>query len=163
MIPPFKLYFYPFLLCLSNKKEVRLGVISLFVAQYFKLDKNDLSEMTKKGSSTKHLSRMNYCASYLKKLGLVKSNKTGIYSITNKGMSILIEKGDKLTRDDFKTLPEYINMQINLDNPDAVYIKEHYNKKGRLIPAYWCNINNISKDDREQVIKDTKEKLQSED
>ena len=119
MIPPFKLYFYPFLLCISNRKEKKLFLIAKEIADFFNLSSDDLKEMTKQRSSSKHQSRVNYCATYLKKLGLVTSKPKGIYTITDKGLMMLEKKGDKLTRDDLKVLPEYINMQINKDNPDV--------------------------------------------
>ena len=61
--------------------------------------------MTKQGKSSKHISRVNYCASYLKRLGLVDNKPVGVYTITPKGKKIFLEKGDKLTRDDLKALP----------------------------------------------------------
>ena len=116
MVPPFKLYFYPFLLCLSQRGYVKLSDISLFIIEYFKLDDTDLSEMTKKGSNLKHISRVNYCASYLKKLNLVESKIKGVYYITPKGKIILKERGESFTRDDLRMLPEYIDMQVNKEN-----------------------------------------------
>lgn len=157
MIPPFKKYFYPFLLCLNDGSEKKLATIAAFVANYFNLDIWDLQELTKKGSNTKHMSRINYCATYLKRLDLVTSRPKGIYKITQKGKEIIEQKGDALSRDHLKTLPEYIEMQRNATNSEIVYIKEHYNKYGKLVPAYWCNIKNVSPCMREKVIRDTKE------
>ena len=52
----------------------------------------------------------------------------------------------------------YIDMQINKNNPDMVYVKEHYNKKGKFVPAYWCNVNSLSPSSRLQAIKDTEDR-----
>lgn len=92
MTPGFKLYFYPFLLCLTQNEKVRLSDISLFIIKYFDLSDSDLSEMTKQGKSSKHISRVNYCASYLKRLGLVDNKPVGVYTITPKGKKIFLEK-----------------------------------------------------------------------
>ena len=158
MIPPFKLYFYPFLLCLSNGNEEKLITIAQFIANYYEISGKDLKEKTKAGSTSKHKSRVNFCATYLKRLGYVKSRPIGMYTITEKGLIVLEEKGDKLTRDDLRILPEYIDMQINKSNPEMVYVKEHFNKKGKYVPSYWCNINALSKTSKIQAIKDTEEK-----
>lgn len=145
MVPPFKLYFYPFLLCLSQRGYVKLSDISLFIIEYFKLDDTDLSEMTKKGSNLKHISRVNYCASYLKKLNLVESKIKGVYYITPKGKIILKERGESFTRDDLRMLPEYIDMQVNKENKNMVFVDSHYNRMGKFIPSYWCDKKNLSK------------------
>ena len=152
MVPGFKLYFYPFLLCLLQNEKARLSDISLFIIKYFDLKESDLAEMTKQGKTSKHISRVNYCASYLKRLGLVENIRIGIYAITQKGKDILIEKGEKLTRDDLRVLPEYIEMQVNRKNDNMVFVEGHYNRIGKFIPGYWCDkkclseetLNNIS-------------------
>lgn len=155
MIPAFKLYFYPFLLCLNDDEEKTLTRIAMFIADYFHLSNKDLNERTKRNSNTKHMSRVNYCASYLKRLDLVSSEKRGFYYITEKGKALLNQKGDSLTRDDLRFLPEYASMQNKRFSPDMVYVKEHYSKDGKIIPGYWCNIKNISKKNREKAITDT--------
>ena len=144
MVPPFKKYFYPFLLCLSQQEHIKLSDISLFVIRYFNLDSTDLSEMTKNGNSPKHISRINYCASYLKKLKLIENKVKGVYCITSKGKKILEEKGENLTRDDLRLLPEYINMQVNKENKNMVFVDSHYNRMGKFIPSYWCDKKNLS-------------------
>ena len=155
MIPAFKLYFYPFLLCLNDDVEKTLARIAMFIADYFCLNEQDLCERTKRNSNTKHMSRINYCASYLKRLELVSSKSKGKYSITDKGKALLEKKGDSLTRDDLRFFPEYASMQNKRTSLDMVYVKEHYSKEGKIIPGYWCNIKNISKKNREKAITDT--------
>ena len=146
MTPGFKLYFYPFLLCLTQNEKVRLSDISLFIIKYFDLSDSDLSEMTKQGKSSKHISRVNYCASYLKRLGLVDNKPVGVYTSTPKGKKIFLEKGDKLTRDDLKALPEYIEMQVNKENENMVFVEGHYNRMGKFIAGYWCDKKNLSEE-----------------
>lgn len=161
MIPPFKLYFYPFLQCLSDEEERKLSSIAEFIADYFDMDEEDVSELTKHGSNTKHMSRVNYCATYLKKVGFVRSSMVGRYEILPEGLKILKEKGKDLTRDDLKVLPSYRNMQTKNADGKKVFIKSHYTKSGKFIPSYWSDIKNVRLSDREQVLKDTEEELRN--
>ena len=105
MIPPFKYYFYPFLHSLSIKGCSRLADLSSYIAEELKLSADDMKERTKGGSITKHTSRINYCASYLKKMGLVSVSSPGAYSISNKGLEVLEKFGERLTLTDLRNLP----------------------------------------------------------
>ena len=138
MIPKFKYYFFPFLDNLSRRGSCRLFDLSRYIGIDMKLSYEDLNECTKSGSTTKHSSRVNYCASYLKKMGLVEAFSMGSYNITAKGISVLKKYGKNLTLDSLRELPEFIATQVNSENIDVVYVKPH--KRGtRTINAYVCN------------------------
>ena len=62
------------------------------------------------------------------RLGLVDNKPVGVYTITPKGKKIFLEKGDKLTRDDLKALPEYIEMQVNKENENMVFVDNAHNR-----------------------------------
>lgn len=144
MVPPFKYYFYPFLACLNEKGEVRLNVLTGLIAEYLELSSEDLRDLTKSGRVTKHYSRVNYCASYLKKMGLVSSSSPSLYVITQKGIELLNKFGKDLTLTSLRDLPEYISTQINATNRNVVYVKPH-TRNGRKINGYFCNINDLRK------------------
>lgn len=138
MIPKFKYYFYPFLKNLAHKGKCRLYDLSRYIGADLNMSENDLMEKTKSGKMTKHSSRVNYCASYLKKMGLVETFSVGSYQITEKGEMVLKKYGERLTLDSLKELPEFIVTQISSDNPDLVYVKPH--KRGsKIIGPYVCN------------------------
>lgn len=102
------------------------------------MSENDLKEYTKSGRVTKHNSRVNYCASYLKKMGLVETFSVGAYQITPKGKCVLEKYGKDLTLDSLRELPEFIITQANPENRDLVYVKPH--KRGsKIIGPYICN------------------------
>lgn len=144
MIPKFKYYFYPFLSNLEKRDTCRLFDLARYISQDLKLTGNDLSEYTKSGRVTKHSSRVNYCASYLKRMGLVEAFSVGAYKITERGREILEKYGKGLTLDSLRELPEYIATQINADNTDVVYVKPH--KRGnKMIGPYICNKNLLKK------------------
>ena len=127
MIPLFKYYFYPFLSNLKERGSCRLYDLGNFIAQDLKMNQNDKVELTKGGKITKHQSRLNYCASYLKKMKLVETFSSGSYSITKRGEEVLEEFGNKLTLDDL----------IDAYKNKLIYIEEY--KKGLIQQLFPTN------------------------
>lgn len=144
MIPLFKYYFYPFLSNLKERGSCRLYDLGNFIAQDLKMNQNDKVELTKGGKITKHQSRLNYCASYLKKMKLVETFSSGSYSITKRGEEVLEEFGNKLTLDDLRNLPEFLSTQISATNDDYVYVRAH-TRGGKIINPYIANKKNLKK------------------
>ena len=138
MIPKFKYYFFPFLNNLFQRGNCRLYDLSRYIGIDLHLSEKDLKECTKSGRITKRSSRVNYCASYLKKMGLVETFSIGSYKITNKGEDVLEKYGQNLTLDSLRELPEFVATQANLENTDLVYVKPH--KRGsKNIGPYICS------------------------
>lgn len=142
MIPSFKYYFFPFLNNLDKRGLCRLYELGRFIANDLKLKPSDIQERTKGGKISKHQSRLNYCASYLKRMKLVESLSLGSYSITLRGKDVLDEFGEDLTLDDLRNLPEFIATQINATNEDFVYVRPHI-RGGKKISAYVAHKNNF--------------------
>ena len=164
MIPSFKYYFYPFLNNLETRGGCRLYDIGRFVAKDLGLTPSDMKERTKGGKTTKHQSRLNYCASYLKKMKLVETFSSGSYIITSRGKDVLKEFGANLTLDDLRNLPEFIATQINATNDDFVYVKPHI-RGGKKISAYVARKNNFNSENPNVELKlseSYREKLKSE-
>ncbi len=160
MIQPFKYYFLPFLLSLKDKNTHKIIEISVFVGTFFNMSSEELSTLTKGGGVTKHNSRINYCASYLKRMGFVETKTRGLYSITPKGISLLKTYGDTLTLDSIKVIPEYLELQKGKSNPDCdrILIAGHY-KNGKYIPPYYCNVNQVGERLREQFLQNSKRSI----
>ena len=156
MVPKFSSYFYPFLKNLYLRGSCRLFDLCRYVGEDLQLSSADLNECTKGGRVKKHISRMNYCASYLKRMELVENFSTGSYRITEKGRDILEKFGDKLSLSHLRELPEFIATQINAYNTDAVYVKPHF-RGGKYIAPYVCSKKNLnSKNENiEQTITDS--------
>lgn len=141
MVPKFKYYFYPFLNNLIIHNSCRLFDLAIYISQDLKLTKKDLAALTKGGKVTKHSSRVNYCASYLKRMGLVETFSPGAYKITSKGIEVLNKYGKDLTLENLRELPEYILTQVKSEisgNSDLVYVKSH-RRGNKIISPYICN------------------------
>lgn len=144
MIPKFSSYFLPFLKILKEKNVCPLATLSKLISVDLQLTDSDLQEMTRGGSVRKHKSNINYCAAYLKKMGLVETPKNGIYTITSKGLVVLEKYGDNLNLSTLRELPEYVLTQYNPKNKDMVVVKPH-KRDGKMIGAYTCRKESISK------------------
>lgn len=144
MIPKFSSYFLPFMKSLYKNEICSLGALSKMVSDDLHLSEADMNERTKGGSVTKHKSNINYCAAYLKKMGLIEKVGHGVYKITQKGVDVLQTYGDKLNLSTLRELPEFIFTQYNPNNKDMVLVMPH--KKGdKMVGAYYCNKRAISK------------------
>lgn len=144
MVPKFSSYFYPFLKNLKEDEVCSLSVLSKLISTDFHLTETDLKEMTRGGAQTKHKSNLNYCAAYLKKMGLVETPKTGKYMVTPKGLQVLDKYGENLNLSTLRELPEFVLTQYNPNNKDMVVIKAHKNGD-RMIGTYTCRKDSVSK------------------
>lgn len=151
MIPKFKEYFAPFLFILKKKGDCRLYDLTYYIAEYFKLSPEDLRTKTNGGKVTKHSSRVNYCAAYLKKMGYVENYSVGVYRISQKGINLLSELGHHFTLDELRNRPEYIYTQIGKDKSDIVYVKSHF-KGGKKISPYICKKKQLKIDNPNVII-----------
>ena len=142
MLPKFKFYFSPFLKSLAEHSPIRLCDLSTLIANELKISHSDLEEKTKGGKISKHSSRINYCAAYLKKMGLVESVSQGVYKISDRGIEVLAELNTQFTLDDLRALPEFIKSQVNPNNSNIVYVKQHIRGK-KIIKPYFCNKVNL--------------------
>lgn len=145
MIPKFKEYFAPFLLILKDKGDCRLYDLAQYIAEYFNLTSKDLMDKTSSGKITKHLSRVNYCASYLKKMGYVENYSMGVYRVSPKGENLLKELGSHFTLDELRIRPEYISTQVGKNNSETIYVKSHI-RGGKIINPYICKKKQLKKD-----------------
>lgn len=151
MIPKFKEYFAPFLFILKNRGDCRLYDITHYIAEYFKLLPEDLRVKTNGGKVTKHSSRVNYCAAYLKKMGYVENYSVGVYRISQKGVKLLNELGHHFTLDELRNRPEYVSTQIGKDKSDVVYVKSHF-RGGKKISPYVCKKTQLKIDNPNVII-----------
>lgn len=155
MIPKFKEYFAPFLFILRKKGDCRLYDLARYIAEYLKLSPDDLSVKTNGGKITKHSSRVNYCASYLKKMRYVENYSKGVYRISQKGLDLLDELGCDFTLDELRDRPEYVFTQIGKDKSDLVYVKSHF-RGGKKISPYICKRTQL-KECNPNIVEDFKD------
>ena len=115
-VPKYDEMYNDFLLILKDGKEHDIKEIREKVANIKNLTENDIKETLNSGMC-KYVNRIGWTATYLKKSGLIISNKRGIFSITEEGKKV-VEKNIKvdneflLTFDSFKSFKER-NTELN--------------------------------------------------
>ena len=138
IIPKFKAYFYPFLLLLQDGKAYKISTIRTFIVEHFELSESDLNETTKGGLS-KHDSRINWAVTYLKRMGLIQSQKKGMYIITSQGKDLVEQHGEKLDLTILRDLESYRAFQTKSKTNKTHWVEGHYRTDGTYVPGYTSN------------------------
>lgn len=90
-VPKYDEMYNDFLMILKDEKEHDIKEIREKVAEIKKLTGNDLNETLNSGKC-KYFNRIGWTATYLKKAGLINSNKRGTFIITSEGKKIIKDK-----------------------------------------------------------------------
>lgn len=138
MIPNFKDYFYPFMLCLSDDKFHTIREIRESIALYFSLTQEDLREKTKSGN-LRHNDRVSWTSTYLKKMKLITYSKTGGYKIMPEGMRIFHEKGEEFDLNTVRDLEGFQRLQRKEETQSGFWVPGHWTSTGRYIAGYVSN------------------------
>lgn len=90
-VPKYDEMYNDFLMILSDEKEHDIKEIREKVAKIKKLTETDLKETLNSGKC-KYFNRIGWTATYLKKAGLINSNRRGAFNITIEGKKIVNDK-----------------------------------------------------------------------
>ena len=117
-VPKYDEMYNDFLMILSDEKEHDIREIREKVAKIKKLTETDLKETLNSGKC-KYFNRIGWTATYLKKAGLINSNRRGAFNITSEGKKIVNDKKEisnefLLNYDSFKKFKDRDNENIIL-------------------------------------------------
>ena len=117
-VPKYDEMYNDFLMILSDEKEHDIKEIREKVAKIKKLTETDLKETLNSGKC-KYFNRIGWTATYLKKAGLINSNRRGAFNITSEGKKIVNGKKEisnefLLNYDSFKKFKDRDNENIIL-------------------------------------------------
>ena len=117
-VPKYDEMYNDFLMILSDEKEHDIKEIREEVAKIKKLTETDLKETLNSGKC-KYFNRIGWTATYLKKAGLINSNRRGAFNITSEGKRIVNDKKEisnefLLIYDSFKKFKYKDNENITL-------------------------------------------------
>ena len=135
MIPSFKDYFYPYMLFLSDDKWHSISDIRNFVASFFQLTNEELREKTK-GGHIRHHDRVSWTTTYLKKMELISRSKIEGYKITEKGLSIFKQEGEKFSLNTIRDLEGFHRLQKKEGSSYDHWVPGHWTSTGRYIAGY---------------------------
>ena len=117
-VPKYDEMYNDFLMILRDGKEHDIKEIREKVAKIKKLTETDLKETLNSGKC-KYFNRIGWTATYLKKAGLINSNRRGAFNITSEGKKIVNDKKEisnefLLNYDSFKKFKDRDNENIIL-------------------------------------------------
>lgn len=84
-VPKYFEMYKPILQFLSDGHEHTAQELKIYVAQYFHLTNDDLSELLPSGRQSYFSNRLGWARTYLKKAGLIDSLSKGVFCITEEG------------------------------------------------------------------------------
>ncbi|MBN1524995.1 MAG: winged helix-turn-helix domain-containing protein [Spirochaetales bacterium] len=84
-IPDFQTFMRPLLEAIDNLPEQELKTVKAKLIQYFKLSEDDLREKIPSGRAFLFDNRLGWANTYLKKAGLINSNRRAFLEITENG------------------------------------------------------------------------------
>ena len=88
-IPDYQSFMLPLLKLGKNKVEHSMKEAYEILSKEFNLSKDEKNELLPSGTQKIYKNRIGWARTYLKKAGLVESNKRGYFNITEKGLEVL--------------------------------------------------------------------------
>ena len=106
-VPNLQSIFLPLLNFASDKKEHSIRETIKILPKEFKLSKKEIDQILSDWSKTVFYDNVTWGITYLKKAGLLDSNKKGYFHITNRGLEVLNQKPSKIDTDFLLQYPEF--------------------------------------------------------
>lgn len=110
-IPDYQTLMLPVLRLASDKNEHKFRDAVDQLADEFELTDDEKNELLPSGSQAVFNNRVGWARSYLKQAGLLKSQKRGYFSITDKGLSLLSENPQVVNVSVLERYPEFLEFK----------------------------------------------------
>jgi restriction system protein len=110
-IPDYQTIMLPFLESISDRKEHSYREMLESLSQHFTLNDSERKEMLASGTQAIFDNRVAWAKTYLKKAGLLESPRRGVFIITDRGLSVLSQKLEKINIPFLRQFPEFVEFQ----------------------------------------------------
>lgn len=104
-IPDFQSIFKPLLKLAGDEKEHLVKEAYVKLAEEFELTEDELNELIPSGKALSFYNRLAWAKTYLKKAGLLKDIRRGVFKITERGVEVLKEDPPKLNAKYLRKFP----------------------------------------------------------
>lgn len=129
-IPDYQTVMLPLLKLTSDKQEHKIGDLVETLAVKFRLTDDERKELLPSGQTFIFGSRVGWARTYLKKAGLLDSQKRATVTITKRGLSVLNQNPQKIDVKLLRQFPEFLEFQnTKKDDADAVITTVDLNNK----------------------------------
>lgn len=110
-IPDYQTIMLPLLRLAGDKKEHKISDLVETLAQQFNLQEEERKELLPSGQTFVFGSRVGWARTYLKKAGLLDSQKRATIIITDRGLNVLKQNPSQIDVKFLKQFPEFIEFQ----------------------------------------------------
>lgn len=110
-VPTYDKCMLPLLQFASDNRHHHVRDAISALADYFQLDEADRNERIPSGKKYTFDDRVQWANTYLKKAGLLKSVRRGIFQITDRGQKVLASNPASIDRDFLMQFPEFVEFQ----------------------------------------------------
>ncbi len=121
-IPDYQTVMLPLLKLTSDKQEHKVGDLVETLAAQFRLSDDERKELLPSGQTFIFGSRVGWARTYLKKAGLLDSQKRATVTITERGLSILKQNPTKIDVKLLRQFSEFLEFQNTKKDDDAAVI-----------------------------------------
>ncbi len=94
---------------LKTKVEISTREVIPFLANYYNLSEEQVSEQIPSGYQTKLSNRVSWIFAHLRKAGVIEKTRRGFYKITMRGIELLEQNPEKINIKTLKQFPEYLD------------------------------------------------------
>jgi restriction system protein len=123
-VPTYDKCMLPLLQYAADSKEHHIRETIEALAEYFQLSEEDRAIRLPSGKKFKFDDRVQWANTYLKKAGLLKSVRRGIFQITDRGYSVLDENLEFIDKNYLMRFDEFVEFQApsstNLDDTEEI-------------------------------------------
>jgi restriction system protein len=117
-IPDYQTIMLPLLKFAGDKQEHSLREAVDYLADEFELSEEERKEMLPSGAQRLFNNRVAWALTYIRKAGLVKSPKRGVFKITDRGQQVLSKNIGKIDSKFLEQFPEFIEFKKIKKKPD---------------------------------------------
>jgi restriction system protein len=118
-IPDYQTVMLPLLKLTADKQEHKIGDLVETLAMKFHLTEEERKELLPSGQTFIFGSRVGWARTYLKKAGLLESQKRATVQITDRGLSILKQNPSNIDVKLLRQFPEFLEFQNIKKDGDA--------------------------------------------
>lgn len=112
-IPDYQSFMHPLLSTIKDGKEYDLKTVKTKLIEKYNLTEDDLREKIPSQRAFLFDNRLGWANTYLKKAGLISSNKRGYLQITEEGKEFLNKHANKITVSDLKKIKQFLEFHKN--------------------------------------------------
>src|SRR5689334_12252332 len=121
MIPDYQTLMLPFLKVVADGKEYKVNDVVEILAKQFNLTEDERKELLPSGTAFLFSNRVGWARTYLKKAGLLDSQRRGIIYITDRGKKTLSENLSEINVKYLSQFPEFIEFRLAKDDSKKTY------------------------------------------